>query len=150
MNTKTDSAYHMRGGGGMLSITVQNTSNKGELSDYHFEVWISTVFGTKKLIEVGDVIGHTQNEGWEVLIAKLLGEVKNMNKEKENKEKAKDLTYEQIGKLSEKEELQYYAEKYIWEKFKVVIVTLLVYKFPKEQLIEYIEEKSKIYAKEGE
>jgi len=59
----------------MLVVTLQNISQMSEVSDYHFEVWVTTASGGKKLIEVGDVLQHKRSDGWKVLVQRLLNEV---------------------------------------------------------------------------
>jgi len=58
----------------MLVVTVQNMSNLAEKSNYHFEVWVTTVAGKKKLIAVGDIEEHMRSDGWRKLIHRVCDE----------------------------------------------------------------------------
>jgi hypothetical protein len=58
----------------MLVVTLHNTSDLADVSDYHFEVWVTTATGKKRLVEVGDVVGHVRADGWKALVQRVLDE----------------------------------------------------------------------------
>lgn len=58
-----------------LIIVLINKSELAPVSDYRYEVLVGD--GTEKgsrTLEEGMVIGHTREEGWEVLLRKMLNE----------------------------------------------------------------------------
>jgi hypothetical protein len=55
----------------MLVVTFQNTSDLAPVSNYDYEVWVTTVEGGKKVLVKGKIDGHIRAEGWEKLVDKL-------------------------------------------------------------------------------
>lgn len=60
----------------MLVVTLQNMSNMAEVSNYDYEVWVTTTKGTKKFIAVGEIKEHKRSDGWKALVQRVLDEVK--------------------------------------------------------------------------
>lgn len=65
----------------MLVITFHNISNLAMVSDYDYEVWVTTRDGGKKVLSSGQIKGHIRATGWEKLVARLLAQVRKENKE---------------------------------------------------------------------
>lgn len=55
----------------MLVVTFRNLSDMAPVSDYEYEVWVTTTDGHKKVLEAGTITGHTRADGWRVLLQRL-------------------------------------------------------------------------------
>lgn len=58
----------------MLVITFRNTTALAPVSDYDYEVWVTTVNGDKHIINSGQVVSHKRSAGWAPLVERMLME----------------------------------------------------------------------------
>lgn len=60
----------------MLVLEIRNISQMANISDYEYEVWVTTIRGTKKIIAKGTIEKHIRSDGWKQLVRRILDESK--------------------------------------------------------------------------
>jgi hypothetical protein len=55
----------------MLVVTFKNISDLAPVSNYDYEVWVTSKDGGKQVLVKGRIHGHIRAEGWEKLVDKL-------------------------------------------------------------------------------
>lgn len=60
----------------MLWISAQNISDMADISDYEYEVCVTTKAGRKKVLSSGVIEGHERDKGWKELMQRVIDDAK--------------------------------------------------------------------------
>lgn len=58
----------------MLLIEIQNISEMRDVSDYKYQVLVTTIQGGIKTLAKGTIVNHVREDGWRILVGRMLND----------------------------------------------------------------------------